>query len=201
MTATGPPRRWKVPAICTIGELSRWLNLLPNELEWFADCRTREAKLPPGPLRHYQYRWQSKRDGSARLIEAPKQRLKAIQRYLLKQILDRIPPHSSVHGFRAQRSIRTFVAPHVNRRIVLKLDLKDFFPCISRARVMAIFLTAGYPEKIAEQLAGLCTNRAPGDVLAICPAATKPSELRRIKLLYERPCLASVENGLFRNLS
>src|ERR1041384_4317720 len=139
--AAGPPQTWKVPPLCTVGELAGWLNLTPNELEWFADCRMLEAKLPEGPLRHYRYRWQSKRDGSARLIESPKQRLKAIQRYLLRQILEHIPPHQVVHGFRRQRSVETFVAPHVRQRIVLRLDLKAFFPSVRRARVVAIFLT------------------------------------------------------------
>jgi hypothetical protein len=186
--AAGPPQAWKVPPVCTIGELARWLNLTPNELEWFADCRTQEAKLPEGPLRHYHYRWQLKREGSARLIESPKQRLKAIQRYLLRQILERIPPHDGVHGFRQHRSIKTFVAPHVGQQIVLRLDLKDFFPSVSRARVEAIFRTAGYPEKVAQRLAGLCTNTAPGAVIRSCPA-TEPRLLHQHKLLYHRPHL------------
>src|SRR5438552_4438024 len=70
--AAGPPRTWQLPSICTTGELAQRLNLLPNELAWFADCRSLEEKLPAGPLRHYHYRWQGKRDGSARLIEGPK---------------------------------------------------------------------------------------------------------------------------------
>src|SRR6267378_979061 len=106
--AAGPPQKWSVPAICTLGDLAKRLNLYPNELAWFADFRGLEAKLPEGPLRHYSYRWQAKRDGSARLVESPKQRLKAIQRYLLHQVLDHIPTHESVHGFVHGRSIRTF---------------------------------------------------------------------------------------------
>ena len=187
--ASGPPRTWKVPPLRTSGELAKWLNLTHGELQWFADCRTQEAKLPPGPLRHYRYRWQTKRDGDGRLIESPKQRLKAIQRHLLGEILNRIPPHEAAHGFRAQRSIRTFAAPHVGQVAVLKLDLKDFFPGIFRARIMAIFLTAGYPEPVAELLAGLCTNSAPGDILKAFPAAGNPQRLRRAKLLYQRPHL------------
>jgi RNA-directed DNA polymerase len=187
--AAGPPRQWVLPPLCTSGELAQWLNLSPNELAWFADCRTQESKLPPGPLRHYRYRWQSKRDGSARLIESPKQRLKSIQRHLLRQILNHIPPHAAAHGFRAQHSIRTFVTPHVGQTIVVRLDLKDFFPSILRARIMAIFLTAGYPEVVAQLLTGLCTNSAPSEVIKSCPACTNAQQLRRIKLLYQRPHL------------
>jgi hypothetical protein len=188
--AAGPPRRWKPFPLRTVGELGEWLNLRPNELAWFADCRTLEAKLPPGPLRHYIYRWQGKRDGSLRLIEAPKQRLKSIQRLLLQAILARIPAHEAAHGFRAGRSIRSFVTPHVGRDIVLRLDLKDFFPGILRARIMAIFLTAGYPESVARVLAGLCTNSAPSEFVKAARSPADPKELRRLKLLYQRPHLA-----------
>ena len=187
--ASGPPRKWKVRSIRTTGDLAQWLNLLPEELFWLADRRSQEQKLPPGRLRHYFYRWHSKRDGSARLIESPKQLLKSIQRRLLREILDRIPAHDAAHGFRRKRSVLSFVEPHIKREVVLKLDLKDFFPGILRARIIAIFLTAGYPEPVAELLAGLCTNSTPGDVIKACPAVATPMQLRRMKLLYQRPHL------------
>lgn len=187
--ASGPPRKWKVRPIRTTGDLAQWLNLMPEELFWLADCRTQEQKLPPGRLRHYLYRWHGKRDGSARLIESSKQLLKSIQRRLLRGILDWIPPHDAAHGFRRRRSIRSFVEPHIKREVVLKLDLKDFFPGILRSRIIAIFLTAGYPEPVAELLAGLCTNSAPQDVIKACPVAATSIQLRRMKLLYQRPHL------------
>jgi hypothetical protein len=187
--AAGPPRKWKVRPLRTIGELAEWLNLMPEELNWLADQRTQEQRLPEGRLRHYLYRWHPKRDGSARLIESPKQLLRAIQRRLLREILDRIPPHEAAHGFRRRRSVLSFVEPHIKRDVVLKLDLKDFFPRIPRARIIAIFLTAGYPESVAEVLTGLCTNSTPGGVVKTCPAVTNRVHLRRTKLLYQRPHL------------
>ncbi len=187
--ASGPPRKWKVRPIRTIGDLARWLNLMPEELFWLADLRSQEQKVASGRLRHYFYRWQRKRDGSARLIESPKQLLKSIQRRLLREILERIPAHDAAHGFRRQRSVLSFVEPHIKREVVLKLDLKDFFPGILRARIIAIFLTTGYPEAVAELLAGLCTNSTPGDVIKACPDAATPQQLRRMKLLYQRPHL------------
>ena len=187
--ADGPPEHWNLPAIHTQNELAQWLNLMPNELEWFADCRSLEAKVPEGPLRHYNYRWQSKKDGSARLIEAPKHRLKCIQRKLLTDILNSIPTHNAVHGFRSKRSILSFVKPHVGKFMVLKLDLKDFFPSILRAHIMAIFLTAGYPETVSRFLTGLCTNSASDKIIKACPGVDNFKQLRRAKLLYTRPHL------------
>jgi hypothetical protein len=155
---------WPVPALPSPGALAEWLGLAPAELDWFADCQGREARLPAGPLRHYAYRWVAKRGGRARLIEMPKARLKALQRRVLRDILDRIPPHEAAHGFRRGRSVLTYAAPHAGRRIVLRLDLRDFFPSVRAARVHALFRTAGYPVSVARLLTGLCTNTAPSEV-------------------------------------
>ncbi len=155
---------WHIPAIGTAGELADWLGVTGGELEWFADLRSLEYKKNQGRLRHYHYRILSKRFGQVRLIEAPKPRLKNIQRRILADILDHIPLHTAVHGFRRGRSIKTFAAPHVGQQIVLKIDLQDFFPSIRVARVRAIFRAVGYPEQVADLLAGLCTNATPMDV-------------------------------------
>jgi hypothetical protein len=157
----GPPRSWPVPPITTPAELARLLDLEPNELDWFADCQARERAVDKEPLRHYRYRWVAKRAGSLRLIEAPKPRLKKLQRRLLDAILVHIPPHHAAHGFRPRRSITTFVEPHVGRSIVLKMDLRDFFVSVTSARVIALYRTAGYPESVARLLTGLCTNTVP----------------------------------------
>ena len=65
------------------------------------------------------------------MIESPKPRLKELQRRILADILDKIPPHPAAHGFVKGRSIRTFVAPHVGQCVVLRMDLRDFFPDVS----------------------------------------------------------------------
>ena len=79
-------------------------------------------------MRHYHYRVLTKQSGAVRLIEAPKPRLKELQRTILSGILEKIPPHPAVHGFLKGHSIKTFVAPHVAQRVILKMDLEDFFP-------------------------------------------------------------------------
>jgi RNA-directed DNA polymerase len=191
--APGPPTSWTVPAITSPADLARLLDLEPNELDWFADCQARERSVSVEALRHYRYRWVPKSSGSLRLIEAPKLRLKQLQRRLLDEILVHIPPHEAAHGFRAGRSVASFVAPHVGRTIVLKMDLRDFFVSITSARVMAIYLTAGYPEPVARLLTGLCTNTVPllvwnqAGSLACDPTSSPPGwQARR---LYRQPHL------------
>ena len=149
---------WDVPEIRSPGELADWLEISVGDLDWFADLRTLEYKRNQGRLRNYHYRTMSKRFGQVRLIEAPKKRLKDIQRRVLSEILDHIPPHASAHGFRRGRSVKTFASQHTRKQVVLRIDLQDFFPSISAAQIQALFRTAGYPERVADLLAGLCTN-------------------------------------------
>jgi hypothetical protein len=184
---------WQIPAIESVGALANWLSLSPSELEWFADLKRLAARLGHGTteskLSHYRYRILAKDFGSVRLIEAPKQRLKQIQQKILQEILNNIPHHSAAHGFVAQRSIKTFAAPHVGKRVVLRMDLKDFFPSISGGRIQAFFRIAGYPEPTANLLGGICSNAAPRSLWNKLPRGMDPVQLGAVRNLYSWPHL------------
>ena len=186
-TAPGPPRDWPVPELTTAAQLAHWLGLTHRELDWFADTRGLERKVGAERARRYRYRLLSKGKDRFRLIEAPKRRLKRVQRQLLDEILNHIPPHAAAHGFRPLRSIQSFVGPHVGRRVVLKMDLLDFFPSVPCSQTAAIYRTAGYPETVADLLTGLCTNVAPDDAWAARPGWSSCDVRRR--WLYEQPHL------------
>ncbi|MEK6235388.1 MAG: reverse transcriptase family protein [Planctomycetales bacterium] len=164
LPARNAPAAGKLPPLESASDLAFWLGLRVEELEWFADCRRGERRSPQGPLRHYRYRWIIKRKNNWRLLEIPKPRLKEIQRIVLKEILDRIPPHSAAHGFRVGRSVKTFAEPHAGQAVVARLDLRNFFPSVQVAKAFAMFRTVGYPEPVARLLTGLCVNEVPPDV-------------------------------------
>jgi hypothetical protein len=155
---------WAVPRIETARALADWFWLEDGQLEWFADLRELAEKTPHGKLRHYHYRILEKASGGLRLIEAPKPRLKEMQRQILDHILDSVPAHPAVHGFVKGRNIQTFAAPHVGRAMVLRMDLRNFFPSFRYARIAAFFRTLGYPETVADLLAGICTTITPAEV-------------------------------------
>jgi RNA-directed DNA polymerase len=175
-----------VPSLTTAGELARWLGITPAELDWFADCFGRERQRPAGPLRHYRYWWMSKSCGRKRLLEVPKERLKRIQRRILDEILAAIAPHEAAHAFRAGRSAVSCARPHVGQRVVLRIDLRDFFPSVRSRSVQALFHTLGYPEAVARLLTGLCTNSVPADVLQM---AVRSTDARATQTRYEAPHL------------
>ena len=155
--AMGAPREWQIPAITTVAELADTLRLHGDDLGWL---------IAHGPADHYRHRWQAKpKSGRFRLIESPKTLLKFAQRQVLRKILDAIPPHEAARGFRPGNSVRDFVAPHTGQKLLLRFDLEDFFPSLSAARVLRVFLTAGYPEAVARALTRLTTRTTPHSTL------------------------------------
>jgi hypothetical protein len=184
---------WPVPAITSIGDLAQWLGLNTSNLQWSSDFRHLAAKSRSRKLQHYHYKILVKSSGRLRLIEAPKSRLKSLQRQILHQILEQIPVHSSVHGFVPGRSIKTFAAMHTARHTVLRIDLQDFFPTIARPRIQALFRTMGYPESVANLLGGICTNATPKSVwkhaAAALPTPASRDALSEATQLYARPHL------------
>ncbi len=165
MAPRGPgAASWQLPALTSAGQLADWLGVAPARLDWLADIRGWNSKQPNPKLQHYVCRWQPRKRGRFRLIESPKAMLKKVQRQILHAILDRIPPHPAAHGFRRGRSILSYAAPHVGQDIVLRFDLRDFFPTVPSSRVHALFRVAGYPDELARLLTGLCTARVPVDI-------------------------------------
>ncbi len=85
-----------------------------------------------------------KRDGDSRTICAPRDDLKAVQRRILAEILSKIPTHDAAHGFVPGRSTLTNATPHVGRALIVKFDLKDFFPTLHYRRAMGLMAHLGY---------------------------------------------------------
>lgn len=185
------PGDWSrnIPAIESTGDLAKWLGLNPGELRWFADLKGLGYKQREPRLEHYHYHILAKRFGAIRLIEAPKPRLKDLQRQILLWILQKLPAHPAAHGFVRRRSIRTFAAPHVGKSVLLRMDLRDFFPTFGGVRIQNVFRTLGYPEAVADLLGGVCTNMTPIRVWRHLGTDVKPDHLVELRRLYARPHL------------
>jgi RNA-directed DNA polymerase len=158
---TGALAACNLPNLATSADLAAWLGVSIGDLDWFADVRNINGA--DGPLCHYGYAWVPKRFGM-RLMEIPKIRLREIQRRILRGILDPVPVHAAAHGFRRGHSCRTYVEPHIGRDVVLRIDLRNFFPGIPSPRIHALFATLGYPDTVARILTALCTNAVPMSV-------------------------------------
>lgn len=100
-----------------------------------------------------------KAKGGTRRIAAPRGALRTAQRKILDQILGKVPQHEAAHGFVAGRSTVSNARPHQGAALVVKTDLKDFFPTVHYRRVAGLFTMLGYGEPVAAALAALTTYR------------------------------------------
>jgi RNA-directed DNA polymerase len=107
---------------------------------------------------HYHRFQIPKRRGGMRNVSAPKTRLRAAQRFVLEQVLARVPVHEAATAFAPDTSIVENAARHMGARVVVRLDLQDFFPSISFARVRSAFSCLGYSGAVSTVLALLCTE-------------------------------------------
>ncbi|WP_410875149.1 reverse transcriptase family protein [Nocardia sp. A7] len=153
------PMRFGAVEIPDLAALGLLLNVTPTELEWFAD-RGGWLRRASQTLSHYRYRRLPKATG-VRLVEAPKVRLREIQRRILRRVLAGIPADPACHGFEKDCNATTFAAPHAGSEVVIRQDLRDFFPTIAVARVRAVFAACGYSAVVARVLAELCTTASP----------------------------------------
>lgn len=112
-----------------------------------------------------------KKRGGERHIFAPEERLKEFQRrlnFFLQSYYLWIKP-AEAHGFtinpryaRKQCNIVQNAAAHTNKKYILNIDLKDFFPSISAQRIKNLFTSPvfNYSEQLAIALTLLCTYKS-----------------------------------------
>lgn len=138
---------WKSPE-----DLAQAMSVDVPTLRWWSYHREVDSGT------HYR-RWSiPKRDGGKRTITSPKRGLKKAQRWTLRQLAEKLPVHSAAHGFMSARSILTNARVHAGAEVLVKVDVKDFFPTVSWRRVRGLFRKAGLRENVATILALLCTE-------------------------------------------
>lgn len=153
-----------LPHLRTPQDLAAWLELPIGKVAWLTYRFCENNRPQSAKEAHYHFRWLRKRSGGHRLIESPKQTLALVQHKILREILDKVPPHAAAHGFVRGRSIITNAQPHVGKRVVVKFDLDNFYPAVRQSRVVAIFRSLGYSREAALWLARLTTSAAPGNL-------------------------------------
>jgi RNA-directed DNA polymerase len=153
--------RWRLPVLHGLGDVADLLGVTASELDWFSDPRHLARTAAEVPLQHYRVSHRVAPSGAIRVLEAPKRRLRGIQRLLLDEVASLIPPHDAARGFRPGGSVRSYAAPHAGSPIVVRLDLEAFFASVTVSRVYGIWRSAGYPEPVAHCLAGLVTSVLP----------------------------------------
>jgi RNA-directed DNA polymerase len=99
-----------------------------------------------------------KRSGGARKLLVPAPELKALQRRILRRVLKKLRCHAAAKGFQPGESIVTNALPHARQAVVVRLDVKDFFPTTRADRVNRYFRRVGWNHPAAGLLTRLCTH-------------------------------------------
>jgi RNA-directed DNA polymerase len=141
-----------LPVLHSPADVAKALKLSIPQLKWLAFHSEVVKKT------HYVRFAVKKRSGGERVLSSPHKKLKAIQRWLLAEVLNKIPLEDPAHGFVPTRSIVTNATPHVGQQFVVNLDLKDFFPSVGFKRVRHAFRRVGYSGAVSTIFALLCSE-------------------------------------------
>jgi hypothetical protein len=98
--------------------------------------------------------------GRLRRVEIPEDDLAQVQRRILGHLAEmELDLPGCVHGYVRGRSHISNATAHAGRRHLQKFDLKDFFPSVSRAAVVAVLGEAGFTPAASDRLGRLLTYR------------------------------------------
>lgn len=102
-----------------------------------------------------------KKSGGERKIFAPNPPLATLQRKLAALLSHLYRPKDPAKAFIKGRSIVSNAKPHAGKAFVFNIDLTDFFPTISFARVRGLLMAPPYglSQEVASVIAHLCTLR------------------------------------------
>ncbi|WP_234398035.1 reverse transcriptase family protein [Prevotella fusca] len=141
-----------------------------KQLSFFADTNNIRRRCKTFRLR--------KKHGGYREITAPKGRLHDVLHILNIVLQTYDEPTPWAYGFVCGRSVVDNARPHVGKRYILNLDLKNFFPTITRRQVADCLMAEpfGFSSLAAELVSGLATVRTDnGEEVLAQGFATSPT--------------------------
>lgn len=124
---------------------------------------SRRLGIEPALLRlaRTDYWWHSvpKRHGGTRVLHSPNPELKQIQRRLLRRLFARLKVHPAAKGFRRGESTVTHARLHVNRAVVIRIDIRNFFPATKWQRLYDYLRKIGWDRTATWLILRLTTHR------------------------------------------
>lgn len=105
---------------------------------------------------HYRKKEIAKKNGGIRKILVPDGNLKNIQRAILIKHLENIPISSYATAYHKGAKLTSNAIPHLNKKIILKMDISDFFGSISEDSVYLNAFNKNYfSQRVGKLLASL----------------------------------------------
>lgn len=107
-------------------------------------------------FRYKIYSIKKKDSQRIRTIYQPSRELKALQGWVLRNILDKLSSSPFSIGFEKNQSILNNATPHIGANFILNIDLENFFPSLSAKKVFGVFHSLGYNRTISSSLTKIC---------------------------------------------
>jgi retron-type reverse transcriptase len=102
-----------------------------------------------------------KRDGSLRTIMEPKPELKRKQKSIMHYLQSRgIRASKYSHGFVSGRSTATHARLHVGRRVIVKVDIEDFFGSVTSTMIITALRKEKLQSEYINEMVEVCTLNA-----------------------------------------
>lgn len=99
-----------------------------------------------------------KKDKTERILNVPNLSLKVVQKWILKEILEKIFVSEQAMAFVPHKNgLRENAERHKKNIFLLEMDITNFFGTITEQQVYTLFCNIGYNSKVAGILANLCT--------------------------------------------
>ncbi len=109
------------------------------------------------PEEHYHCVRVPKRRGGYRVLDVPDRLLKKVQRHILRHVLEGFSPSPAATAYTRKSCVLSNAVLHTGKRLVLKMDICDFFRNITFPMVLhAAFPSPYFPTPVGTMLTSLC---------------------------------------------
>lgn len=142
--------RHGVAPILTLGHLAHLTDINPNFLR-------EVVQRTYNPYHSFEI---AKRGNpsSKRKISVPELRLMTVQRWILRNVLNRTGRHEASFAFEVGESIRSCAQMHCGARWLVKLDIHNFFHSVNERQIYEVFRSFDYQPLVAFELSRICTR-------------------------------------------
>lgn len=108
------------------------------------------------PKDYYRYLTKRKKRCGVRVLNAPLPLLKEVQVWIANSILSKLDSSVYAKAYKKNNSIKSNAKFHRKQKIVITMDISDYFGNTTVESVIKLFLDLGYYKSIAILLAKLC---------------------------------------------